>query len=382
MPSFYEEAGRAFIEHGAPSFAAAMFGKARAAEAVHALEVDEQHRVDGFLEFALAGAVTTKALTEYAKELAEHHAPAVAYGHFRQLCLQRTLGGMPPWAGMAKDLRRLARAAKLDPDEEDAKLVAEIIESPALAKAAGEFWRAYEAPIAALGRRSAAVRGALLNLFPTGSSYSAELDDAWLDLIEASGATEGLMGDAPEEARPSGGRAAWLNKLMLHLSRDRREKQLSKNRAFEVLRKMGPALARDGAPIACAGRSSRFDLDLAELALELGVPVAPSADTRIDLTAWGSGASAPDRGRDPVRAAAHPAIGPLLALAVSHEIGGEPFDSMSRGKAGFLAAKRRWLEGLLASGENGGLPMLGEVLSRVAGQLQPETFAELADLHP
>src|SRR5205814_1016258 len=32
LPSFYEEAGRAFIEHGAPSFAAAVFGKARAGE--------------------------------------------------------------------------------------------------------------------------------------------------------------------------------------------------------------------------------------------------------------------------------------------------------------------------------------------------------------
>ncbi|HSR95499.1 MAG TPA: hypothetical protein VLM79_00460, partial [Kofleriaceae bacterium] len=381
LPSFYEEAGRAFIEHGAPSFAAAMFGKARAAEAVHALEVDEQHRVDGFLEFALAGAVTTKALTEYAKELAEHHAPAVAYGHFRQLCLQRTLGGMPPWAGMAKDLRRLAKAAKLDPDEEDAKLVAEIIESPALAKAAGELWRAYEAPITALGRRSAGVRGALLNLFPTGSSYSAELDDTWLQLIEASGAIEGLVGDAPEEARPSGGRAAWFNKLTMHLSRSWKETRLG-GQAFELLRKMAPALARDGAPIACVGRWNRFDLDLAELALELEVPVVPSADARIDLKTWALGASAADRGRDPVRAAAHPVIGPLLAAAVAHEIGSEPFDSMSRGKAGFLAAKRRWLEGLLGSAEDGALPALDDALGVIAAKVTAETFAELADLHP
>jgi hypothetical protein len=168
LPSFYEEAGRAFIDAGAPSHAATMFGKAREAEAVHALEVDEQHRVDGFLEFALAGAVTTKALAQYAKDLGDHHAPAVAYAHFRQLCVQRTLGGMPPWAGMAKELHRLAKAAKLDPAAEDAALIAEVIESPALAKAAGEFWRAYEEPLAALARTSAKIRGTLLNLFPTG----------------------------------------------------------------------------------------------------------------------------------------------------------------------------------------------------------------------
>jgi hypothetical protein len=131
LPSFYEEAGRAFLEHGATSIAAAMFGKARAAEAVHGLAVDEQRRADAFLEFALAGAVTTRVLTDYARQLADHHDPAVAYRHFRQLCVQRTLGGMPPWAGMARDLRRLARAAGLDPDAEDARLIAEILASPA-----------------------------------------------------------------------------------------------------------------------------------------------------------------------------------------------------------------------------------------------------------
>ena len=190
LPSFYEEAGRAFILHGSPTFAAGMFGKAREAEAVHALEVDEQHRVDGFLEFALAGAVTTKALAQYAKDLGDHHEPKVAYAHFRQLCVQRTLGGMPPWAGMAKELRRLAKAAKLDPDAEDAAVVAEIIESPALGKAAGEFWRAYAEPITLLGKRSPAARSALLDLFPKGSSGGVEIDQAWLDLLESTGAVD------------------------------------------------------------------------------------------------------------------------------------------------------------------------------------------------
>jgi len=381
LPSFYEEAGRAFIEHGAPSFAAAMFGKARAAEAVHALEVDEQHRVDGFLEFALAGAVTTKALTEYAKELAEHHEPAVAYGHFRQLCLQRTLGGMPPWAGMAKDLRRLAKAAKLDPDDEDARLVAEIIDSPALAKAAGEFWRAYQAPIAALGKRSPAARGALLNLFPTGATYSAELDDAWLDLVDETGAVDAVIGDAPEEARPSGGRAAWFNKLTQHLARSWRQQE-SGARAFALLRRMARKLVEDGAPIACCNRWSALDLDLAELALELGVPVEPPEHARIDIAAWAKAASAPERGLDPVRAAAHPRIGPLLIASVAGAIGSEPFDSVSRGKAGLLAAKRMWLEGMLARAEAGALPAVDEVLGVIAAKVKPETFAELADLHP
>lgn len=300
LPSFYEEAGRAFIEHGAIPQAAIMFGKARDAEAVHALEVDEQARVDGFLEFALAGAVTTKALTQYAKDLEAHHEPKVAYAHFRQLSLQRTLGGMPPWAGMAKELRRLAKAAKLDPAKEDAAFVAEIIESPALAKAAGEFWRAYEAPLVALGKGSAKVRGLLLNLFPTGSTYSAELDSAWLELLDASGAFEALVAEpVADEAKPATSRAAWFDKLTQHLTRSWRDRTIPA-KAIDVLRRMAPQLARDGKPITCTGRyGSSMDLDLAELALALGVPVAAPQHPSFDVAQWAAKVAEPGRGLDP-----------------------------------------------------------------------------------
>ncbi len=382
LPSFFEEAGRVFIEHGAQSYAAAMFGKAREAEAVHALEVDEQHRVDGFLEFALAGAVTTKALTQYAKELAEHHEPKLAYAHFRQLCLQRTLGGMPPWSGMAKELRRLAKAAKLDIDAEDRAFVVEIIESPALGKAAGEFWRAYAESITELGKQSSAARGALLNLFPTGSTYSKDLDDAWLDLLEATGAVEALTANvSPVEAQPSAGRAAWFDKLTAHLARDYRNSEIS-DRAFALLRRMAPMLISDGKPILCAGRFNQIDLDLCELALDLGVPVTPPPQyPRLNLDTWAKRARQPGRGCDPVRTAAHPTMGPLLATAVAQAIGNEPFDAVSRGKPGFLAAKRAWLEALIARAELGGLVGLGEAIEVVSTKVKAETFSDLPDLH-
>lgn len=379
LPSFYEEAGRAFLEHGAPGFAAAMFGKARAAEAVHALAVDEQRRVDAFLEFTLAGAVTTKALTEYARQLADHHEPAAAYRHFRQLCVQRTLGGMPPWAGMARDLRRLARAAGLDPDAEDARLVAEIMESPALAMAANEFWRAYEAAIVALGRRSPAVRRALLELFPMSPTDGAELDDAWLDLLERTGALDDMAGGAAD-AVPSGGAAAWFDKLTHHLAR-RWQTPWIGGRAFAVLRRIAPRLIADGAPITCAARWNRVDLDLAELALELGVAVEPPEGAAIDLGEWAQRASEPGRCCDPVRVAAHPRLGPLLGEAIAAAIGSEPFDAVARGKAGLLAAKRAWLEALLARAESRALPDLDDVLATVAARVKPATFAELPDLH-
>ncbi|MCW5806938.1 MAG: hypothetical protein KIT31_31555, partial [Deltaproteobacteria bacterium] len=382
LPSFYEEAGRAFIDAGAPSQAATMFGKAREAEAVHALEVDEQHRVDGFLEFALAGAVTTKALAQYAKDLGEHHAPPVAYAHFRQLCVQRTLGGMPPWAGMAKELRRLAKAAKLDPDAEDAALIAEVIESPALAKAGAEFWRAYAEPIAALARTSAKVRGALLDLFPTGTAYSADLDDAWLDLLDRTGASAALDGTAgvPEEARPGHGRAAWFDKLAQHLTRSWQAKDLGP-RAFAILRRMAPNLIADGKPIACVNRWYRLDLDLVELALELGVAVEPPPTNFVDVDEWAASVALPERGRDPVRAAAHPKVGELLAASVAQRLGAEAFDSAARGKAGFLAAKRAFFETLLADAERGALPAAAHALRTIDAKGKAATFAEVPDQH-
>ncbi len=380
LPSYYEEVGRVFIEHGALAYAATMFGKAREVEAVHALEVDEQHRIDGFLEFALAGAVTTKALSEYAKQLAEHHEPKAAYAHFRQLCVQRTLGGMPPWSGMAKELGRLARAAKLDVDREAAALIAEIIESPALAKAAAEFWRAYAEPIAALAKASPSVRGALLNLFPTGSTYSADLDDIWLDLLEASGAIDALIGgDHPPEARPNGSRAAWFDKLCSHLARSWRSSTIS-SRVFAVLRRMAPALIADGAPIKAMGRW-RIDLDLAELALELGVPVEPPENTYADGAQWAQLVDQPDRGRDPVRCAAHPKLQSVVSTAVINTIGTEPFDTAARGKQGFLAAKRAWLESKIAEAEKAALPAFEDALAMIEQKVSAGTFAELPDLH-
>jgi hypothetical protein len=362
LPSFYEEAGRAFLEHGSPTFAAAMFGKARAAEAVHALNVDEQHRIDAFLEFALAGAVTTKALADYAKDLGEHHKPVDAYAHFRQLCVQRTLGGMPPWGGMAKDLARLAKAAKLDPDAEDAKLVEDIIESPALAKASTEFWRAYGDPIVALARAKPEARTALLNLFPSCD------DDVWLDLVEQSGGIVALA--------EGSGVATWFDKLTQHMARSWRDSQIS-NRAFTLLRTLAPALIKEGKPITCCGRWNALDLDLAELALELGVSVELPPNVRLDLAAWAKHASEPEHGRDPVKLAAH---GPLLGTVIGGTIGEPLFDQVTRGKAGFLAAKRAWLEAAISSGERGGLPDLEALLQLVHDRVRPSTFAELPDL--
>ena len=335
LPSFYEEAGRRFIALGNPNLAATCFGKAREAEAVHALEVDEQHRIDAFLEFALAGAVTTKALTDYAKELASHHEPAAAFAHFRELALHRTLGGVPPWAGMARELQRLAKAAKLDVDAEDRAFVEAIIGSPVLASAPTEFWRAYRAPIAALGARSTEVRAALVNLFPVGGG--SELDEAWLDLLEDSGALAVLVDPStPPDALPPGGRALWFDKLCEHLGRS---SDLGP-RPFALLRRIAPALIADAAPIHCTGRYHKADLDLCELALELGVSVEAREHAQFALPAWAKRAAEPGFGHDPVRTAAHRSFG----------LGSEPASPGPRRDCTPLHECRSAIQGLVGAG--------------------------------
>src|SRR5207248_579812 len=58
LPTFYEEAGRAFLAADSPSYAATMFGRARDAERSYGLAIDEDRTHAVFLEFALAGALS------------------------------------------------------------------------------------------------------------------------------------------------------------------------------------------------------------------------------------------------------------------------------------------------------------------------------------
>ena len=69
LPSFWETVGREFIALGNRSYASRSFTRAREAERVHALKIDEEVRLDAFLEFALAGCLTAKSLMEYAADL-------------------------------------------------------------------------------------------------------------------------------------------------------------------------------------------------------------------------------------------------------------------------------------------------------------------------
>ena len=67
----------------------------------------------------------------------------MAFDRFRRLCVERILGGLPPHATMHTDLRRLAKAAGLDPITVDRQVLTAVLAAPALRRAPEVFWTAY-----------------------------------------------------------------------------------------------------------------------------------------------------------------------------------------------------------------------------------------------
>jgi hypothetical protein len=206
LPTFYEQAGRIFLQHGNTGYAATMFGKAREAEEVHDLAVDPERTREVFLEFAFAGALTAKALSAHAKGLARKHEPDPAYELFFTLCVERTRGGLPPYTGMPEDLRRLAKAAKRDLATEDRRLLRAILDSAVISRAGGAFWKAYRGSLVALATEDAEVRGRLLSFVPDSDAVL----DSWLEILTACGATRALIG--PDEVEVDA--AEWLSSVL------------------------------------------------------------------------------------------------------------------------------------------------------------------------
>lgn len=130
LPTYYEQVARLFLQAENTSYAASFFGKAREAERVHGLVVDEDRQRAVFLEFAFAGALTVKALRQYVRDLVARLAPADAWAQFRRLLVERCAAGMPPYAALPQDVRALVKAAGLDREAAERDLVADLVGSP------------------------------------------------------------------------------------------------------------------------------------------------------------------------------------------------------------------------------------------------------------
>ncbi|MCX5339743.1 hypothetical protein [Streptomyces atratus] len=289
LPTYYEQVARLFLQAENTTYAASFFGKAREAERVHGLVVDEDRQRAVFLEFAFAGALTVKALRQYVRDLVARLAPADAWAQFRRLLVERCAAGMPPYAALPQDVRALVKAAGLDREAAERDLVADLIGSPGVVRAPASFWETYRSALIALARRDAAVRARLLGFFPETFSESGRDTDGesgWLALLAESGAENlltalpGTSGNAPSDSSdPSVSPADWLARWEAHRRRNRVTSGRSPQ-TLDLAARMADRLRADGRPVELfQGRWQRTaDLDLLDLCLASGVPVAEPDD--------------------------------------------------------------------------------------------------------
>ncbi|WP_308249920.1 DNA-binding protein [Sphaerisporangium fuscum] len=343
LPTFYEQAGRVFLTVENATYAAQMFSAARRAETEHGLAVDDDRLDAVFLEFALAGALPVKVLSAYAKELAARTGAEEALRRYVRLCLRRSAGGLPPSAQMATDLRRLARAAGADADAVEEAHLDELLGLPATLRAPAAWWKAHTPAVVRLAHRDPAVRGRLLDIMPRFSGK--EFPGVWLDLLGACGALAGLGGEAAEEERPADGTSGWLERFLTA-----RDSAPGVPPALPALYSLVERLAgRLRAELAGRGHALtvKYDVDLLDLLLALGIPVAdPGERTFLWLEEWAEG----EERRDLLALAADPRFRPAFHRAAYR------FSDDTDG--------HRALRHLAAS--PGGRPMLAEWVREVA----------------
>ncbi|MFG3153321.1 hypothetical protein ACGF7W_14940 [Streptomyces sp. NPDC048219] len=397
LPTFYEQAARIFLQHDNTTYAAAFFGKARDAERVHALAVDEDRQRAVFLEFAFAGALTVKALKQHVKDLTARLDGAHAWDQFRQLTVERCAAGMPPYASLPQDARTLIRAAGLPRVEAECALVADLIASPAAVRAPASFWTAYRTTLKVLAGQRPGVRARLLEIMPAGLDRTTEADEFWLELLTECGADRLLTGETGGGDETDGVTAAerveaadWLSRWAAH----RKHGGTVGGRSpatLDLVARMAPRLRADGRPVDLftGRRHAGADLDLLDLCAAEDIPLAlpdPGTEVHLRLNDW----VLSDRpgGRDLAAVAAEPRLRPLLLRAV---------DAVGRDRTGSRALEllaghpvlgdvlREWLDG--AVGEltgASGLPGARAALNRlspfraVAPRVNPEAVARVA----
>ncbi|MFD6191907.1 hypothetical protein [Streptomyces sp. NPDC060275] len=399
LPTFYEQAARIFLQFDNTTYAAAFFGKAREAERVHALTVDEQRQRAVFLEFAFAGALTVKALKQHVRDLAARLDAAEAWAQFRQLAVERCAAGMPPYASLPQDARVLIKAAGLPRVEAECDLVADLVASPAAVRAPASFWTAYRATLGILAGRRPAVRERLLEIMPAGLDHNAKSDEFWLELLAECGADRLLTGEDGGTAGPSGAAGAsaggvdaadWLSRWAAHRKRGATVCG-SSPATLGLVSRMAPRLRSGGRAVDLftGRRHVGVDIALLDLCAAENIPLAlPAKDAEVHLGLDGWVRDTRPERRDLAAVATDPRLRPLLLRAV----GAAGSERQSNGVLDHLAGHhvlsgvlREWLAGAVGELVGAvGLPGAREALNRlnpfrsVAPRANPEAVARAA----
>ncbi|MDO5681196.1 MAG: hypothetical protein Q4G46_00005, partial [Propionibacteriaceae bacterium] len=287
LPTLLEEAGRIFRRFDNPTYAAQMFAKARETERRHNLPIDPERHAEVFLEFAYAGALPVKELTAEATRLGQLTDPAQAYADFRTLSIERVRGGLEPYANMAKDLRKLAKAAGLDAATEDRRVAADLLQTPVINKAGTHFWKAYDKAITQLTADDADIRARELSLTPDAFGL-----DEWLERLEAWGALGRVI--ATNDVAFFRRMVTWLQTFGAW-----NRQGAPTPRLMELAEELAPALIASGEPVVLSRtRLAMVPADTLDKFAALGLPLALEGDkngwTQINLRDWGDQAERGD----------------------------------------------------------------------------------------
>ena len=375
LPTFYEQVGRTYIESDQPNQAATMFSRAREAERVYGLAVDEDRRREVFVEFALAGALSSKAIDELADQLGGEHAGA------------RGLSGAarvvrPAHAGRCTTVGQHGRTT--DQDGQVGRAGRQRGSQPAVAAAdrraghvagGGGILEGVSGPLLALARESPVLRGKLLNLFPAPQPRAPKFVDWWLDLLSRCGAEDGLTqptGSVPAEAEPVGGPAAWLSRLVARQNQG--WSSALPATLPSLLERMAARLQMDGVAVDLIGpRAWWADVDLIDLALALRIPLAPPTEHAM-LSVTGYGSRQPER--DLLHIAQDPVFGPRVAEALEFNLGqGHSHADRLPRSAGVQRLLHAWLDGCADQFEHGGLAQIEYALARLETATSAATLA-------
>ncbi|MEU2084730.1 hypothetical protein ABZ569_23085 [Streptomyces albus] len=266
--------------------AAAWFGRARKAERNAGRTPDHTWLYTRCLRYARAGALSATVLRAWASELATWDGVAARdLDRFRTVVLARSQGpedgrgdahsGIHPQ--LATDIRKLAKAAGLDADEELATMMEGLLAQGGISLSDTRFWaqcckgRALDLLVE---RCPGTVRTAVLALRPRGYDSGGEAE-LWQTLLTRTGTLAQLRGELP--GLPHGAAAAWLTDCV---NAPPPRNQGPWPVLYELAGQIAPHLAAEGVPVEFRQwehrhwkSKQRVPLDLIDVLLEHGVEV-------------------------------------------------------------------------------------------------------------
>ncbi|AZM49748.1 hypothetical protein DMB38_31775 [Streptomyces sp. WAC 06738] len=276
LPAYWEQVGRAFAAAGRQRQAAMMFGRARQADR-HLPAIDPARQRAVFLEFALAGALSVKDIKTYVADLRKRPGdPAAAYRELRELAVRRTLGGLPPWPDMLKQLTGLAKAAGLDVAAEHGSLLEDLVEAPALWRASDGFWTSQRKAWLAAVATSEAVRRRLV--WQLADLPYSEMDAWWIAFLTEADAFDHLGADT----------GRWLTAMLRRYRGSDERPPRAPKELLDLLPRLAARIGSDEGPLRLGnGTAAEYRIDAAVIGgcLAAGIPV-PDPEQKLLLGHW------------------------------------------------------------------------------------------------